>query len=74
MEFGSVDGLNGIIVITLRSGKELEVLRKAKEKDMEVGQTLRLEITKKLVEKKKELKSKVSMDNLLPDLTEVPFP
>ena len=58
----------------MRSGKELEGLRKAKEKEMEAGQTLRSEITKKPVEKGKESKSKASTDNPLPDLIEVPFP
>ena len=68
------EGIEHCKAITLRSGKELEGLRKAKEKEMEAGQTSRSEITKKLVEKGKESKSKASTNNPLPDLIEVPFP
>ena len=43
------EGIEHYKAITLRSGKELEGLRKSKEKDMEVGQTSKPEIMKKLV-------------------------
>ena len=47
------EGIEHCKVITLRSGREHEGLRKSNEKDMEVGQSSRLDITQKLVEKGK---------------------
>ena len=68
------EGIEHYKAITLRSGKELEGPRKAKEEDIEVGQSSRPEITQKPVEKGKELKSKASSYNPPLDLTEAPFP
>ena len=67
-------GIEHCKTITLRSGKEIEGQRKAKEEDMEAGQSSRLEITQKLAEKGKESKSKAPSYNPFLDLTEVPFP
>ena len=64
------EGIEHYKAITLRSGKELEKLRKAKEKDMEIGQSLRHEITQKPIEKGKESKSKAPSYNPLPNLIE----
>ena len=68
------EGIEHCKAITMRSRKELEGLRKAKEKGMEVGQSSRPKITQKPIKKGKELKSKVPSYNPLPDLTEIPFP
>ena len=68
------EGIEHCKVITLRNGKEIEGPRKAKEEDMEAGQSLRLEITQKPAEKWKESKSKAPSYNLILDLTEVSFP
>ena len=48
------EGIEHCKAITLRNGKELEGLRKSKEKDMEAGQSSSLEITQKPAEKRKE--------------------
>ena len=58
-------GIEHCKAITLRSGKELEGLRKAKEKDMEASKSSRPEITQKPVEKGKESKSKAPSYNPL---------
>ena len=48
------EGIEHCKEITLRNGKELEGPRKAKEKDMEAGQSSSLEITQKPTEKKRK--------------------
>ena len=48
------EGIEHCKVITLKSVKELEGLRKGKEKDMEAGQTLRPEITRSQLKKGKD--------------------
>ena len=62
------EGIEHCKAITLRSGRELEGPRKAKEEDMEACQSSRLEIIQNLTEKWKELKSKELSYNPLPDL------
>ena len=68
------EGIKHCKAITLRSGRKLEGPRKAKEDDMEAGQSSRSEITQKPAEKGTESKSKVLSYNPLLDLTEIPFP
>ena len=62
-------GIEHYKAITLRSGKELWGLSKAKEEDMEAGQSSRPEVTQKPFEKGTESKSKALPYNPLPDIT-----